>query len=107
MADVRMVRLLTTLDQFEARVLVARLGAEGMLWELRGGHDGPYPMGPVHVYVEADDLTRARELVADTAELPAEDEHDASFNRPPLTLVLVVVGIAAMAVISLARVLLT
>jgi hypothetical protein len=107
MADVRMVRLLTTFDQFEARVLVARLGAEGMLWELRGGHDGPYPMGPVHVYVEAEDLTRARELVADTTELPAEDDRDRSFDRPPLALVLVVVGIAAMAVISLGRVLLS
>jgi hypothetical protein len=72
MAEIRMVRLLTTLDQFEARVLAARLGAEGVLWELRGGHDGPYPMGPVHVYVEHDDLERARELVASTEELPVE-----------------------------------
>ena len=104
MADVRMVRLLTTLDQFEARVLVARLGAEGILWELRGGHDGPYPMGPVHVYVEADDLDRARELVALTRELPVEEDAGRPL-RTPLPLVLVVVGVAAMAVISLARVL--
>ncbi len=102
-----MVRLLTTLDQFEARVLVARLGAEGILWELRGGHDGPYPMGPVHVYVEADDLARAQDLVALTTELPAEDDGPAPTLRTPLALVLVVVGVAAMAVISLARVLLT
>jgi hypothetical protein len=107
MADVRMVRLLTTLDQFEARVLVARLGAEGILWELRGGHDGPYPMGPVHVYVEADDLDRAQDLVALTTELPAEDDGRPPALRTPLALVLVVVGVAAMAVISLARVLLT
>ena len=106
MADVRMVRLLTTLDQFEARVLAARLGAEGMLWELRGGHDGPYPMGPVHVYVEADDLERAQELLAATAELPADDDDRPFSSRPPLALVLVVLGVAAMAVISLARVLL-
>jgi Putative prokaryotic signal transducing protein len=107
MADVRMVRLLTTLDQFEARVLVARLGAEGILWELRGGHDGPYPMGPVHVYVEADDLARAEELLAATAELPVEDDPVPPSLRTPLPLVLVVLGVAAMAVISLARVLLT
>ena len=68
-----MVRLFTTLDQFEARVVVARLGAEGMLWELRGGHDGPYPMGPVHVYVEARDLEQAREMLAATAPLPVDD----------------------------------
>src|SRR5262245_10182899 len=66
LSRVEMVRLLTTLDQFEARVLAARLGAEGVLWELRGGHDGPYPMGPVHVFVEASDLERARELLAST-----------------------------------------
>jgi hypothetical protein len=108
MADVRMVRLLTTLDQFEARVLVARLGAEGILWELRGGHDGPYPMGPVHVYVEADDLPRAQDLVAMTAELPADDEDGGSRSyRTPLPLLLVVLGVAAMAVISVARVLLS
>ena len=106
MADVRMVRLLTTLDQFEARVLVARLGAEGILWELRGGHDGPYPMGPVHVYVEADDLARAQDLLT-IAELPVEpDDAEPRSLRTPLPLVLVVVGVAAMAVISLARVLL-
>jgi hypothetical protein len=106
MADVRMVRLLSTLDQFEARVLVARLGAEGILWEMRGGHDGPYPMGPVHVYVEADDLSRAQDLVAMTTELPPEDDEPRAL-RTPLPLLLVVVGVAAMAVISLARVLLS
>jgi hypothetical protein len=72
MAEIEMVRLLTTLDQFEARVLAARLGAEGVLWELRGGHDGPYPMGPVHVFVEAAGLERAQELVASTEALPVE-----------------------------------
>ena len=103
-----MVRLLTTLDQFEARVLVARLGAEGMLWELRGGHDGPYPMGPVHVYVEADDLARAEELVAITTELPAEDDRGPPVDRArPSPWCSWCVGVAAMAVISLARVLLS
>jgi hypothetical protein len=106
MAEVQMVLLLTTLDQFEARVLVARLGADGVLWELRGGHDGPYPMGPVHVYVDAEDLARAQELVDATTELPAEGERSADYDRAPLALVLVVVGIVAMAIVSLARVLL-
>jgi hypothetical protein len=72
MAGIEMVRLLTTLDQFEARVLAARLGAEGILWELRGGHNGPYPMGAVHVFVEAADLDRARELIASTEALPVD-----------------------------------
>jgi hypothetical protein len=108
MAAVRMVRLLTTLDQFEARVLAARLGADGVLWEMRGGHDGPYPMGPVHLYVDAEDLPLAQELLDATVELPADDAPESAdrFERAPLALVLVVFGIAAMAVISLARVLL-
>src|SRR5436853_1329292 len=106
MVEVHMVRLLTTLDQFEARVLVARLGAEGVIWELRGGHDGPYPMGPVHVYVDAESLPRAQELLANTEVLPVDEERSADFERAPLALVLVVVGIVAVAVISLARVLL-
>jgi hypothetical protein len=72
MAAIEMVRLLTTLDQFEARVLAARLGAEGILWELRGGHDGPYPMGAVHVFVESADLERAHELIASTEPLPVD-----------------------------------
>src|SRR5947208_16327676 len=106
MVEVHMVRLLTTLDHFEARVLAARLGAEGVIWELRGGHDGPYPMGPIHVYVEADSLDRAQELLASTEALPADEPPSPSFQRAPLGLVLVVVGIVAMAVISLARVML-
>jgi hypothetical protein len=101
--------LLTTLDQFEARVLAARLGAEGVLWEMRGGHDGPYPMGPVHVYVDAEDLGKAQELLAATEELPVDESGPAppAIERPSLALVLVVFGIAAMAVISLARVFLS
>jgi hypothetical protein len=88
-------------------VVAARLGSEGVLWEMRGGHDGPYPMGPVHLYVDAEDLSKAREVLATTTELPAEGDRGAAFNRAPLALVLVVFGIASMAVISLARVLLS
>jgi hypothetical protein len=73
-----MVRLLTTSGSFEAKVIAARLGAEGVVWELRGGHDGPYPMGPVHVYVHERDLQTAREMLDATMELPPEPlDHDA------------------------------
>jgi hypothetical protein len=71
MSDFQLVRLVTVSSAFEAKVLAARLGAEGMIWELRGGVDGPYPVGPVDVYVEADRLAEARELI--TGE-PAIDE---------------------------------
>ncbi len=57
-----MARLITTHDQFEAKVLAARLGSEGIVWELRGAIDSPYPMGPTHVYVESSRLDDARAL---------------------------------------------
>jgi Putative prokaryotic signal transducing protein len=55
--------LLTTADPFAARVLAAHLGAEGIVWELRGNVDGPYPVGPVDVLVSAEDLDEARVIV--------------------------------------------
>jgi hypothetical protein len=73
-----MVPLTTAASPFEARVLVARLGADGFLWELRGNVDGPYPLGPVSVLVPADQVVEARELlladeVAEVFEAPAYD----------------------------------
>jgi hypothetical protein len=60
-----MVPIATTRSGFEARVLAARLGAEGILWQLRGGgSDGVYPVGDVEVLVATDDLERAREMLA-------------------------------------------
>jgi hypothetical protein len=58
-----MVRLLTVHNTFHARVVAARLGAEGILTELRGNVDGPYPMGIVHVFIDSDDLPVAQELL--------------------------------------------
>ena len=53
-----MVRLLTTYDVFEAKLVVARLGSEGVLWELRGRRRQRLSLGPVHVYVDEADLSR-------------------------------------------------
>ena len=61
-----MVRLVTAEDAFDAQVLAARLGVEGILWELRGSVDGPYPIGPVQVFVAEDDLPEARAVLAAT-----------------------------------------
>ena len=68
-----MVRLATVQSGFEAKVLAARLGAEGIVWELRGAVDGPYPMGPVTVLVEEHELDVARELLL-------VDEVESSFD---------------------------
>ena len=60
---------------FEARVVMARLGAEGILTQLRGGGEGPYPLpGPVEVLVVVDQADEARELMlADQVEALFDD----------------------------------
>ena len=58
-----MVPLIRVHDSFYARVLAARLGAAGILTQLRGAMDTPYPAGPVEVLVSAFDLSDARELL--------------------------------------------
>jgi hypothetical protein len=63
MGRVHMVPLVTATSSFEAKLLAARLGSEGILWELRGAVDGPYPVGVIEVLVAADDEADARELL--------------------------------------------
>jgi hypothetical protein len=69
-----MVPLATELSPFEARVLAARLGAEGVVWELRGA-SAVYPVGWVDVLVSVDDLPDAQELLlADEVEAAFGDD---------------------------------
>jgi hypothetical protein len=78
----RMVRLMTVDDAFGAKVVAARLGVEGIVWQLKGGFDGPYPFGPVHVFVTAEDLEAARAVMA--AAVPLEDDDvDDELDEPP------------------------
>jgi hypothetical protein len=75
-----MVSLTTVANPVAARILAAHLGAEGIVWELRGNVDGPYPLGPVEVLVAADDLAVARQLVVEqeiAEDEAAEDENGA------------------------------
>lgn len=58
-----MVPIATPRSAFEAKVLVARLGSEGILWELRGAVDGMYPLGNIEILVAEDEVARARELL--------------------------------------------
>jgi len=59
-----MVLLTSVQGPFHARVVVARLGAEGILTELRPPVDGPYPVyRPVDVYVSEEEADVARELL--------------------------------------------
>ncbi len=78
-----MVHLLSVSDTFHARVIAARLGSDGILTELRGAVDGPYPgMGEVRLYVDERDLKVARELLlADEVESAFEIEPEASWRN--------------------------
>lgn len=81
-----MVRLATVAHPFHARVIAARVGCEGIVTELRGCVDGPYPsMGDVYVYVPEIDLPVAQELLlADEVESAFDDDPDeARLARPP------------------------
>lgn len=113
-----MVPLAKVPDSFGARVLVARMGAEGIVTQLRGGGvDGPYPVGDVEVLVSAADLDTARELLlADEVESAFQDDDDdtperestdgsraTSTGRPPLAswvVLAVVVGLALFAYVN-------
>jgi len=70
-----MVHLTTVGTAFEARVVMARLGADGILTQMRPGGDGPYPLpGPVEVLVEAAQADEARQLLlADQVEAIFDD----------------------------------
>jgi hypothetical protein len=105
---VEMVRLTTCSDAFEARVLAARLGSEGIVWSLRGGHDGPFAIGAVEVLVDADDYSDARELLDSDStwegELgPAEARPERqTTGRDVLVLVVVLVAVVLFAVARMA-----
>jgi len=73
-----MVHLMTAGSTFEGRVVMARLGAEGILTQLLGARDGPYPLpGPVEVLVLADQADEARELLlADQVEALFDTSED-------------------------------
>ncbi len=95
-----MVPLVKLADSFGARVLAARLGAEGIVTQLRGGGiDGPYPMGDVEVLVSAPDLETARELLlADEVESAFDEADDlgAPDGRSPLAPWIVLLVVAAL-----------
>jgi hypothetical protein len=95
-----MVRLTTCADGFEARLVAARLGSEGVVWSLRGGHDGPLAFGTVDVLVDADDLEVAQEVLGlEVVEAVPERE---TTGRDVLLVVAVLVGALLFAIARMA-----
>jgi hypothetical protein len=78
-----MVTLVTVSNGFQARVVAARLGSAGVLAQVRGPADGPYPIGDVNVVVPEVELELARQLMlADEVEAVFDDDapHDSSLG---------------------------
>ncbi len=81
------------------------------MWELRGGVDGPYPFGPVHIFVTEADLAEAQAVLAAVAPLDEaeedRDETDAASRRYRHTVLVGagVVGLLALAAAELVRLL--
>ncbi len=100
-----MVRLATVAHPFHARVIAARVSCEGIVTELRGCVDGPYPsMGDVHVYVPEVDLPAAQELLlADEVESAFDDEPDEQRVTRPRDLWLVMAATLLLAALLFAR----
>jgi hypothetical protein len=104
MQQTRMVRLATVGSSFHARVIAARLGAEGIVTDLRGNIDGMYPMGDVHVYVDEDDLAEAQELLmADEVESAFDEPEEPAGGPTPRELWIVLGAILAIAAVIFVR----
>ena len=101
-----MVSIVSSRNAFEAKVIAARLGSEGIVWELRGAVDGMYPVGLCEVLVEEGDVERARELLlADDVESAFADGEDAPVGRSSTTeRVILVVGALVLATFFAMRV---
>ena len=100
-----MVRLATVGTTFHARVIAARLGAEGIVTELRGNVDGMYPMGEAHVFVAEEDLAEARELLlVDEVESAFDEDGDGEFDgAAPRELWVFLVAVILLAAVVFAR----
>jgi hypothetical protein len=104
-----MVTLRTASSGFEAQLLAARLGAEGIVWELRGNVGGPYPVGPVSVLVPEEQLDDALDLLlADEVEevfaAPAHDGGGVSTRQPwvAVAVIALLVGFAVLRTLAVA-----
>ena len=82
-----MVHLRTVTTTFHARVIAARLGAEGITTQLRGNVGDPFPLGVVSVWVSEEDAGPASELLlADEVEAvftPHPDDEEPIASRRP------------------------
>lgn len=78
-----MVHLTTVGNAFHGRVVMARLGADGILAELRGAVGATYPLaGLVEVYVDAEEAEAAHQLLLADADAVADTDCYAGSESP-------------------------
>jgi hypothetical protein len=99
-----MVPLTTAANPVAARIIAAHLGAEGIVWELRGNVDGPYPVGPVEVLVAEEDLDVARQVVVEEEPEEIGGAHD-ELGRAPKEVWILLATVLIAALILLGRLL--
>jgi hypothetical protein len=58
------VRVFATHSWLEGEIVKGRLEAEGIPVDLRGEHEGPYPVGPAELFVPSSFDAQAREILA-------------------------------------------
>jgi hypothetical protein len=73
-----MLPVATVAGGFEAKIVVARLGAEGVLCQARGDSDSVYPFSRVEILVPEDEVDLARELL----DAPPADDDDWALAFP-------------------------
>lgn len=71
-------RVFSTHSWLEGEIVKGRLEAEGIPVDLRGEHEGPYPVGPAELYVPTSLETQARHILEqiDSGSYEAPDEDD-------------------------------
>ena len=101
-----MVPIASSRSSFEAKVIAARLGSEGIVWELRGGVDSMYPVGLCEVLVDENDVERAQELLlVDDLESAFDEDEDQPSARSSMTeRLILVVGALVLAAFFVMRV---
>jgi len=61
--DENLTRVYATTDQFAGELMKGRLESEGIQVLLKGEIEGPYPSGPVYLWVATTDEARARAVI--------------------------------------------
>ena len=92
-----MIPVAFTRSGFEAKVIAAQLGSEGVVWELRGDVDGLYPVGGIEVLVPSDEADRARDVLADVDTEPVDPVGEGR-HRPVVVVAALLLVVAFVAV---------